>query len=934
MRDAAYDPAGPVTRSRTSKSRPRRGLILPLVLVALAVALILGMCFLTSASTSTTLSSAVDHRLRARMIAESGLATALAYVEREHNNWRTDRAEGVWVTSQAMDGGTFTVSGNDGDELDATGAVIGDGNLADDASDPVTLTCVGVYGGARHLVRAVRYPPKAVGIAVNERVEVRKTGLIDSYDPKGGPYAAATATAAALARSNGLARQPYIKLRNSAQVNGNVYFGPGGSALRAVQQDFTAIVTGTTTALPTWVAMTDVAEPLWPLEVTGVNRAHSSGVTMLTSDLWCDNLNLWGTATLRVLGNVNLYVSDTLTVTDDARIDIGSPMAHGAAVKGAITISSTVPIDSYDSSLGPYGGTNLGAKALLATNSILAGAITVYSTVKGDAYTGVGSVPATSIVVTGSGSISGTRGALTSPMDFPAPPPWPTDVPASSGNLSFSNVDYTLAENLQTDLLQLTGTTTFRVSGHRKIRVNGDFRFDDNVVIDIPNDASLTLYVAGAVKMNGNGIVANTGKSPPRFIIYGMGSNPIDLIGNADLYAIIDAPNSAVSMGGKAVLYGAILAASLSVSNNAAIHNDRNPALVDTNPRLAASYTLGNKLTIYANKRTVLQGRAQVNAGARDPLLVTLNHLAPEPMDVTDNAVVYAETNVPETMLNIAGAAQWTGRIEARNLSIGGTAIVTADGSGGTSRPGIVVDETVEVKDSAIVNGAGGLDLLASNGTTDTTIWVKDSAVFKGDGYTAPDGNPIEEIRVAPAATFTGTKSALTLPVPIAALTPPAVAAPVGERLYSGTTTTRITGVISATHFRARDTATVEVEGATRVVLTGDFKFSHAARLILLPGATLTVYCPGNVLIAGNAQVNVGGDPARFVLSCPVAPEVVVRETGRLCTTLLAPMAELKLTTSAEFYGAFAGRRVKVDNAAKFHCAQGQIGPITWLEQQ
>src|SRR5688572_32352374 len=97
----------------------RRGLVLPLVLMALAVAIILGMCFLTSASTSTTLASAADQRLRARMIAESGLAMTLTYIETDYN-WRTDRANGEWITNQALDGGTFTVSGHDGDRVDAT----------------------------------------------------------------------------------------------------------------------------------------------------------------------------------------------------------------------------------------------------------------------------------------------------------------------------------------------------------------------------------------------------------------------------------------------------------------------------------------------------------------------------------------------------------------------------------------------------------------------------------------------------------------------------------------------------------------------------------------------------------------------------------------------------------------------------------------------
>src|SRR4051812_25740245 len=153
---------------------------MPLVLIALAVAVILGSCFLTSASTATGLSAAADYRLRARMIAETGLSVGLSYIDKDVN-WRTNRPNGVWINAQPFADGTFTVSGQDGETINADGTVAGDGSLTDDRSDPVVITSVGDYQGTRHLVRAVRYPPKAAGITVNERVEVKGAALLDSH---------------------------------------------------------------------------------------------------------------------------------------------------------------------------------------------------------------------------------------------------------------------------------------------------------------------------------------------------------------------------------------------------------------------------------------------------------------------------------------------------------------------------------------------------------------------------------------------------------------------------------------------------------------------------------------------------------------------------------------------------------------------------------
>jgi hypothetical protein len=909
----------------------RRGLVLPLVLIAMAIAIILGMCFLTSASTATSLSTAADQRLHARMIAESGLSIALGYIESDRD-WRTTRSNGVWVTSQAFDGGTFTVSGEDGDRVDAAGAVIGDGDLADDNSDPIVVTSVGVYQGTRHLVRAVRFPPKLPGIAVSQRAEVKRTAQVDGFNPDRGAYAAGIATSSGIAQSNGVLRGPYVRLYNRSRVNGNVYYGVSGAPASAVAKDATAIVTGLIGPLPAAIPTPDIAEPNWPNAI-GVDRSYSSGVTLLTTDTWYKNFELKGNATFRAVGNVKMYVNGDMNVTEDAKIEVGNPMAYAAAIKGLINVDSTVPVDSYDSSVGLYGGTNVSSKALLATNSVLASAVTVKSAIKGDVYSGVGSVPTVSIVVLG-GSVSGTRGALTTAIAIPAPPPMPTDVPASVGSYSLTST-LNLNANMQTGDFLISGGGLLRASGDRKLRVNGDFTLDGGGLIDVPAGATLSIYVAGQIKIAGNGTAANNvSKQPSRLIFYGLGSGYTHVLsGNAQVYAIIDAPNSTIAMDGNAQLFGAVMASSLSITNNAELHNDRNPAVVDANPRLAASYTTGSSLAIYTNNRLRIQQRARVNTTTVNPLLVTFYHLGAAPMDVGDTAAVYGEVNAPESKLNILGNSRWTGRIEARDLAVGGTAVVTADASGGTARPGVLVEETVEMTDDAILNGTGGTAVLGSRGYTDSTIRVVDTSVFKGDGYTAVGGTPGTEIRVAATATFTGTKNPLRYPLIIAALTAPPVTSPVTNTILT-TGTTTLSGDVSCANFEVSGDAIVDVIQDCTLVLTGTFRLVDNAQLILRPGVRMTVHCPGSVEIWENARVNVGGNPRRLTLSCPATPRIELRDAAGLSATVLAPLAELKLNHTAQFYGSFAGRRVKVDRSAKFHCAHPLPGPVTWIEQQ
>ena len=926
-------------RRQPLRPAPRRGLVLPLVLIALAVAIILGMCFLTSASTSTALSTAADQRLHARMIAESGLSMALSEIE-TNRDWRTQRTNGTWVTNQPFDGGTFTVEVQDGNSIDATGAVVGDSDLSDDPSEPVVVSSFGDYQGTRHVARAVRYAPRTPGIAVSERVAVRRSAVVDAYDPDRGSYSAGIATAKAIAQTNGVLRGPYVRLYNRGRVNGNVYYGPNGVLGSAIAKDATATVTGTIGPLPAEIPTPDIADPDWPNAVA-TPRSLTSGVTFLTTDAWYKTFELKGTAVFRPVGHVKVYVTGDMSVSEDAKIEIGRPLGYGAAIRNTINIDSTVPVDSYDSSLGAYGVGNSGSNALVATNSTAPAAVTVSSAIRGDVYSGAGSIPATSIVVVG-GSVTGVRAALPVPMSIPAPPAWPTNVPANVGFYEVRDVTRNLNANLQTDNLWITGNGILRVSGDRTIRINGDFVLDGNGQIDIPATGSLTVYVGGQIRFSGNGSAANNGtKAPHRFIIYGMGSGYAhEITGNAIVHGIIDAPNSSILLDGNAKVHGAIMASALTMRNNAELHNDRNPALVDANPRLAASYPTPSSLTIYTNGRLTLQQNAKVNSMRMNPLLVTFNHMGSAAMNVSGNNVsVYAEVNAPESKLNILGNSRWSGRIDARDLVVGGTAEVTADASGGTARPGILVEETVEVRDDAILHGTGGTAVVGSRGYIDSTIRVADTSAFRGDGYTAVGGNPTQEIRVAATATYTGVKDALRYPLTIAALVAPPVPSPVVD-IAPITGTTTISGNVYCANFELSGDAIVNVDKDCTLVLTGKFRMVDSAQLTLQPGVRMTVHCPGAVEIGENAKVNIStsppviGNPRRLTFSAPNAARIELRDTAAMSATVLAPLAELKLNHTSEFYGSFSGRRIKVDRSAKFHCAHPLPGPITWLEQQ
>jgi hypothetical protein len=134
-----------------------RGVAMLLVMIALVMGSVLAMTFLGTQSTAHGIAQNIHHHAQARAVAESGLVIAIAHVQ-QNADWRTTFADGLWLEDQAFQGGTFTVWGEDGYDENGDGIIDGDGDLADDDSDPLTLTVLGSIDGVTHQVQAVVHP--------------------------------------------------------------------------------------------------------------------------------------------------------------------------------------------------------------------------------------------------------------------------------------------------------------------------------------------------------------------------------------------------------------------------------------------------------------------------------------------------------------------------------------------------------------------------------------------------------------------------------------------------------------------------------------------------------------------------------------------------------------------------------------------------------
>ena len=162
--------------SRKAMSQDQRGIALLLVVFAVAIATVLSLSFLSTQATTSGISANLTRHAQAKQIAETALQLTLRKISTS-NTWRNEYPSGVWFTDQSLLGGTVTVRVDDGMFDLTTSLVEGDGDLANNPSDFVTILATGNYQGTSHTVRMQVRPALAVG-SVNVLMIVANSGSL------------------------------------------------------------------------------------------------------------------------------------------------------------------------------------------------------------------------------------------------------------------------------------------------------------------------------------------------------------------------------------------------------------------------------------------------------------------------------------------------------------------------------------------------------------------------------------------------------------------------------------------------------------------------------------------------------------------------------------------------------------------------------------
>jgi hypothetical protein len=249
-----------------------------------------------------------------------------------------------------------------------------------------------------------------------------------------------------------------------------------------------------------------------------------------------------------------------------------------------VNIGGGAVIDSYDSRLGAYGGTNVHDGGNIGTNGDIYGAVNLGngSIVNGDAMTGAGSDPNEVIIMGMSSEITGEAAALAESKDLPSVPV-PTGL-ANRGDLSVSGTLTKISQSGQYNNLALANNAVVTIDSNVTLYVSGAFTLNSNAEFRINPGCSVTLYFGGGWTLNSNSRINNMSKDPTKLVMYGTDTftGLKTFRNNSETYAAMYFPKANVSLANSAAFYGSIIARQFSVANNMRVHFDEALASLQT----------------------------------------------------------------------------------------------------------------------------------------------------------------------------------------------------------------------------------------------------------------------------------------------------------------------------------------------------------------
>ena len=272
------------------------------------------------------------------------------------------------------------------------------------------------------------------------------------------------------------------------------------------------------------------------------------------------------------------YISRTVRITTTQSPQLPTAMV----VKNIIDFNgNNIVIDSYDNSIGPYGGLNVGDKGNVTTDADIVGNVsTGNANIWGHLSTGPNAtlkMGPNSAVGSKAWQLAGSKGIqpgwLRKDANVLLPdvqPPWTGGamVPTAQGGYKYEMDDgnYELPGNVSID-----SSDTVFVKGNATLWVRGDLNMAGNVKMN-GSGYRLTLYVSGNISCTGTWDKSIT---PSDLYIFGLPTcTSVSVATGSHIECTLYAPQADMTMLGNANFFGASVSNSMRMTGNTGYHYD------------------------------------------------------------------------------------------------------------------------------------------------------------------------------------------------------------------------------------------------------------------------------------------------------------------------------------------------------------------------
>ncbi len=274
-------------------------------------------------------------------------------------------------------------------------------------------------------------------------------------------------------------------------------------------------------------------------------------------------------------GSQELVARSTMVVLEEIPSSLFDYAVFGG--EGCVDLSSNSIIDSYDSSIGDYGGENMGFMGHLGTNATGYGCIDLGSNseIYGNAISGAGSNPDIDIIIRGNAKIYGEINSLSEPKVM-------ASILAPEGLAPMG--DYYL-DGESSDTISTSGEyASFRITSNAKVTITADvtlyitglFSMSSNSQLEIADGVMVTIYLGGSFVQESNTSINNLSNDPTRLMVFGTDSftGEMEWNSSSSFWGAVYVPDADVRFCSNTDFFGSIISKSFNLNSNARIHYD------------------------------------------------------------------------------------------------------------------------------------------------------------------------------------------------------------------------------------------------------------------------------------------------------------------------------------------------------------------------